>query len=340
MAMKQLSVPGFFSWSVFSAAKQMDFNGHFWARPGGNVLFDPPVMSEDDQKHVDTLGGVRLCVLTNADHLRDVMRLKQRFGFDVVAHALDAQTMDVPVGRRVQHGDEIVPGLFAVHLKHGKTPGEFACWMPREKTVLVGDVLQGAPVGALRLPPEEKLESPAKAVLELRKILRLPVENLLVGDGHSLFGNVREAILACVEGRDDIDIHHVSPRDLNWQAAESEGPYQHEIKELSRLVGARKLAYNLRRLPPGTSTGPIHFHRAEEELFVVLEGRCDLVSPRGTTPLDTGDVVACPPGELGAHTLTNHSDAPCVVLCLSDVVPFDEREQTGIVDFRYDLVTP
>jgi uncharacterized cupin superfamily protein len=338
--MTSVSLPGFYSWSQFGQKKQMDFNGHLWVRQAGNVLIDPVPMSKDDVEQLLAMGGAKLCVITNSDHTRDVAALRERFGFDVVAHELEAASLGVPVARRLRDGEEIVPGMIVVHLAHGKSPGEIALWLPEHECVLFGDLLQGAPVGALTLIADEKLKDPARAALELRKVLRLPLQHVLVGDGHSLFGYGREAILACVEARTDIDIHHVRPQDLDWVPVNTDPRYRHEIKELSRLVGSRKLAYNLRRLPPGAASGPLHFHRAEEELFVVLEGRCQLESPRGTTPLTAGDVVACPPGELGAHTLRNVSEQPCVVLCLSDVVPYDQREQVGITDFRQDLITP
>ncbi len=338
--MKQLVIPGFYSWSEFSHAKQMDFNGYLWVREGGNLLIDPVPMSDDDIRFTEAQGGVRWCIITNADHARDVAHLRQHFGFTVAAHSTDAPRLGVPVDERLEDGDEPIPGLHVLHLAHGKTPGEVALWLPERSTLVAGDILQGAPAGALSLPADSKLADPPRAALELRKLLRLPVANLLVGDGHSLFGNAREAILACLEARSDIAIHHVRPAELPWQVVEQQGRYRHELKELSQLSGARKLAYNLRRLPAGGASGPIHFHRAEEELFVVLEGACELQSPSGTIALAEGDLVACPAGELGAHALVNNSSAPCIVFCLSDVITLDESQQTGITDFRYDLVTP
>jgi uncharacterized cupin superfamily protein len=84
----------------------------------------------------------------------------------------------------------------------------------------------------------------------------------------------------------------------------------------------------------------LHYHPIEEELFVVLSGRCVLETPRGRTELKAGAFAACPAGERGTHRLVNPSEQPCVVLCLSDVVPHDAPEQAGLVDFRKDLVTP
>jgi uncharacterized cupin superfamily protein len=338
--MKELSVPGFYSFSVFSSAKQMDFNGYFWRRKGGNVLIDPPVMSDADIAHAKELGGVRTCVLTNFDHLRDAKRLRDVFGFEVVCHPADKEALGFAEAQTVEEGDQVVPGMFVVHMRFGKTPGEIALWLPELATLIAGDILQGAPVGSIKMPADSKLSDPPRAALEIRKLLALPFERLLVGDGHSLFGHSREAVLRCLEARDDIELHQFDPGDMDWAEASINGRFHHVVKRVSHVVGARKLAYNLRRLPPGGSTGPMHYHHAEEELFVVLEGGCTLETLRGPRELKTGSFVCCPPGEQGAHTLVNRTKEPCVVLCLSDVVPHDTKEQTGIVDFRGDLMSP
>jgi len=48
--MKRLLPPDFYSWSVFSDARQIDFNGHLWVRRVGvgNVVIDPVAISEAD----------------------------------------------------------------------------------------------------------------------------------------------------------------------------------------------------------------------------------------------------------------------------------------------------
>ena len=55
--MKQLLFDDLYSWSRFSEERQIDFNGHLWVRPEGNVLIDPVPMSESDLTQFDELGG-------------------------------------------------------------------------------------------------------------------------------------------------------------------------------------------------------------------------------------------------------------------------------------------
>jgi Metallo-beta-lactamase superfamily len=63
----------------------------------------------------------------------------------------------------------------------------------------------GGPSGAFSFLPDEKLADPPRAALELRKLLAYPqIDTILVGDGHSIFGNARERLLECLVARDDI----------------------------------------------------------------------------------------------------------------------------------------
>lgn len=338
--MKSVSVGDIYTWSIFNEEKQLDFNGHLLRRPEGNVLVDPVAMSDSDKRQLSELGGAKLCVVTNADHRRAVLALRQHCGFDIVCHRLDRDALELPVARTVEDGEEITKGLRAIHLRYGKTPGEIALWVADAQVVLVGDILRGTPMGQITLLPDAKLESPGPAALELRKLLALPFLHVLVGDGHSLFGSAREQVVSCLEERDDIELHHLSAASLAWQRTDSAGRYSHQVKHLSELVGARALAYNLRRLAPGESSGPSHYHQAEEEMFVLLEGACSLVTPRGRTPLAPLDFVACPPGERGTHSLVNDGAEPAVVLCLSNRLDYDHRQQTGLAGFRDDSALP
>ena len=193
--MKQIAFDDMYCWSIFNEVRQIDFNGHLWIRDGGNVLIDPVPMSEEDLRQFDELGGARWIVITNCDHEREAAFFKERTGAEVVAHAADADAMEVAVDRTVEDGVEIVAGLRVVHLQHGKSPGELALYWARRKLLLAGDLVVGAPVGKFSLLMDEKLADPPQAALELRKLLRLNFDATLVGDGHSIMTGAREVLL-------------------------------------------------------------------------------------------------------------------------------------------------
>ena len=321
--MKEIACENFYSWSIFSQERQIDFNGHLWVRDQGNVLIDPVPMASEDLEQFDQLGGAAWIVLTNRDHEREAVFFQNRSGARISAHSADAGLFDRPPDRLLDDGEEIVPGLQAVHLEHGKSPGEIALFWPALKLVLSGDLVVGAPAGRLTLLPDPKLADPPKAALSLRKLLQLDFDAMLVGDGHSILHDARRLLLECLEQRRDIYINRINMKDIPWTPWEGAEGYRWETRDIDPLIGGQHLGYRLIRLPPGQSTFPLHFHHFEEEMFHVLEGTCTLTGPRGPLDLEPGDFIAFPPGPRGAHKFTNQGPQACVLLALSNVLPHE-----------------
>jgi uncharacterized cupin superfamily protein len=91
----------------------------------------------------------------------------------------------------------------------------------------------------------------------------------------------------------------------------------------------------------------LHYHYAQEELLVVLEGIPRLYTLEGSRELAHGDVVAFLPGRRGAHRITNESQRCARVLFVStmewpEVVEYPERDEVYVrterswTDARYD----
>ncbi|HEY2537032.1 MAG TPA: cupin domain-containing protein [Solirubrobacteraceae bacterium] len=76
---------------------------------------------------------------------------------------------------------------------------------------------------------------------------------------------------------------------------------------VSRQAGSERLGLSLWELPPGEAAFPYHYHLAEEELLVVLDGAPSMRTPAGWRELAEGEVVAFPRGERGAHQLVNRT---------------------------------
>lgn len=100
----------------------------------------------------------------------------------------------------------------------------------------------------------------------------------------------------------------------------------HTSPRLARLAGARQLEFDFRSLDPGKFSFPYHFHRAAEELFVMLSGEATLRSPEGFRKVAEGDVVFFEEGATGAHQLYNHGDAPCIYLDIRTTMGMDVCE--------------
>ena len=76
---------------------------------------------------------------------------------------------------------------------------------------------------------------------------------------------------------------------------------------LSHQAGCERLGLSLWELPPHETAYPYHFHLAEEELLLVLDGRPSLRTPDGWRDLQQGEVVAFLRGEHGAHQIVNRT---------------------------------
>jgi uncharacterized cupin superfamily protein len=91
--------------------------------------------------------------------------------------------------------------------------------------------------------------------------------------------------------------------------------------EVSLLIGAQKLGYNITEVPPGVTGFPLHNHRVNEELFFVLEGSGEVRFGEERMPLRKGDFLACPPGDQSvAHQIVNTGSVPLRYLSVSTMI--------------------
>ena len=124
--------------------------------------------------------------------------------------------------------------------------------------------------------------------------------------------------------------------DVHFDDVEENGIYTSRRACFSASIGARQLGYNLTELPPGKTQCPFHSHRAEEEMFLVLEGEGELRFGSARYRIRQHDVIACPTGgpEV-AHQITNTGTTPLRYLSLSNLAPveiceYPDSGKTGV----------
>ncbi len=88
-------------------------------------------------------------------------------------------------------------------------------------------------------------------------------------------------------------------------------------RRLAPVAGLTRMGASHCTLLPGAYSSQRHWHRAEDELVVMIEGEAVLIDDHGETPVGPGDVLAFPAGEANGHCLHNRSDAPCVFVAIS-----------------------
>jgi uncharacterized cupin superfamily protein len=128
----------------------------------------------------------------------------------------------------------------------------------------------------------------------------------------------------------------VNLQDVEFTDIEENGYYTSRRAQFSAGIGARKLGYNLTELPPGKAQCPFHAHRAEEEMFLILEGEGELRYGAERYKIRAHDVIACPTGDgTTAHQIINTGSTTMRYLALSnlseiEVCEYPDSNKTGV----------
>ena len=128
----------------------------------------------------------------------------------------------------------------------------------------------------------------------------------------------------------------VNLEEVQFTDVEENGYYTSKRAQFSAGIGARKLGYNLTELPPGKAQCPFHSHRAEEEMFLILEGEGELRFSDQRYSIRKHDVIACPTGGADvAHQIINTGRTTMRYLSLSnradvEVCEYPDSNKVGI----------
>jgi glyoxylase-like metal-dependent hydrolase (beta-lactamase superfamily II) len=192
--MKQL-LPGIWQWSWFSEDKKLDFNGLFLTVGEHRILVDPPPMTAEDLAQAKRGGAIDYILITNRDHERETPAFQKEFNCQVWLPETDAPLMAVKATRTYKDGELLAGGIWAVHLKDQKSPGECALFIQQGKGILiVGDALIGKPPGSVAMLPADRFADPARAREGLKRLLKYNFDTLLVGDGASIMTGAKPVV--------------------------------------------------------------------------------------------------------------------------------------------------
>ena len=193
-------LPNIWEWSWFSEEKQLNFNGHLLTVGEHRILVDPPPMTSKDIAFARQGGPVDYILVTNRDHEREAVLLRDEFQCSVMVPELDATEMALTPNKTCKDGELLPGGIWVIQLAHQKSPGESALFLDTGKGILiVGDAIIGQPDGMVRLLPPGKYADIAQAREGLRRLLKYNFDSLIVGDGTSIVTGAKpivEQILA------------------------------------------------------------------------------------------------------------------------------------------------
>ncbi|HSC62145.1 MAG TPA: cupin domain-containing protein [Caldimonas sp.] len=93
--------------------------------------------------------------------------------------------------------------------------------------------------------------------------------------------------------------------------------YDTMCARLAQGTAAQALGMSIDIVAPGMRGCPFHLHHAQEEAFVILEGRGSLRVAGEMLEVKAGDVAFLPAGPDYPHQIVNTSDAPLKYLSIS-----------------------
>ncbi len=93
--------------------------------------------------------------------------------------------------------------------------------------------------------------------------------------------------------------------------------YDTVCARLARGTAAQKLGLSVDIVAPAMRSCPYHFHYAQEEAFVILEGEGSLRVAGEMLPIRAGDVIFIPAGPDYPHQIINTSGAALKYLSIS-----------------------
>ena len=129
--------------------------------------------------------------------------------------------------------------------------------------------------------------------------------------------------------------------DPDYDEPRAHDGYRARRARLGYALGTERVGLSAWEVEPGQAAYPYHFHLAEEEVLIVLEGRPLLRTPLGRRRLTRGEAVRFPPGDTGAHQVLNDTDEPVRFLAVSthgqpDVVLYPDEGKLSAAERRPD----
>jgi uncharacterized cupin superfamily protein len=105
-----------------------------------------------------------------------------------------------------------------------------------------------------------------------------------------------------------------------------DGPCKARVRQrLGDAAGLTQFGVNLLRLPPGAWSSQRHWHAAEDEFVLVVEGEVVLVTDAGEETLQAGDCAGFKAGVPVGHQLQNRSQRDALVLEIGSRRPEEEE---------------
>ena len=197
--MKTLHKSNLYCWSQFDEERNIDFHSYFWVRDKGNIAFDPLPLTDHDKKHLSSLGGVKIIIISNSDHIRNAEELADETGAQIWAPEAEKGDFPIKCSKWLGESKSLVDGLDIYCLSGSKTAGELAFVIDND-TLITGDLIRAHSGGTLCMLPRGKLKDVDRAIDSVKRLAAIGgINAILPGDGWPVFRYGEKVLAELVE---------------------------------------------------------------------------------------------------------------------------------------------
>lgn len=170
------------------------------------ILVDPLPLSDAAMRELDEAGPPSEIFITSSWHVRDSIRLKNRWDCRILAHEIGIGCIKAPIEKTVADGERLWEAARVCHLPFADVPEETGLFVASHPGVLiVGDAFCGprtdigVPAREVAVYPSLRIPDPARHAAMLGRLLELPFEVLACGHGQVVDRDARGALERLIE---------------------------------------------------------------------------------------------------------------------------------------------
>jgi glyoxylase-like metal-dependent hydrolase (beta-lactamase superfamily II) len=189
-----------FYWEKYSDELKTVLSSAGFREESEVVLIDPVPLTMSAMNKVVGPASRAFTLLTNANHERAALSLRENMRIPILAHEDARAEMEIDANDYFKDGDELPAGLVAVHVP-GVTPGETAFYTSKNGGIVaVGDALVNLdPEQGMAFLPDKYSKNPKQSRQSLRKLLKLEFEMMTFAHGQPIVSGARKRLESLLE---------------------------------------------------------------------------------------------------------------------------------------------
>ena len=187
-----------YHWSVYDPAIKCEIGCAALRVASGWVVADPVPLAEAAWKELLATAPLRAILLTNGNHVRDTLALRQQHKVPVVTAADTRRDITELRPDVTLLPGELLYGIMAIAIP-GATPGETAFYSEAGVMILGDAIINTSPEAGLEFLPDKYCANAEQNRVSLRKLLDYDFHTLTFAHGAPITAHAKEKLTALLD---------------------------------------------------------------------------------------------------------------------------------------------